>query len=100
MDDLRRVVADRCRRLGSIPFDELVELALYHPQLGFYASGGQAGRRGDFVTSVEVGPLFGAVVAAALDAEWRRQGEPDPFVVVEAGAESPFAALAKLKRGD
>ena len=47
---------------------------------------GPAGRRGDFITSPEVGPLFGAVVARALDTWWREVGEPDPFVVVEAGA--------------
>jgi SAM-dependent MidA family methyltransferase len=30
--------------------------------------------------------LFGALVARALDRSWRAMGEPDPFVVVEAGA--------------
>ena len=38
------------------------------------------------MTSPEVGPLFGAVVANALDAEWRRLGEPADFVVTEVGA--------------
>ena len=33
-----------------------MDLALYHPELGFYATGGRAGRRGDFLTSPEVGP--------------------------------------------
>jgi SAM-dependent MidA family methyltransferase len=33
-----------------------------------------------------VGPLFGAVLATALDDWWRELGEPDPYVVVEAGA--------------
>src|SRR6185503_14119521 len=43
-----------------------------------------AGR--DFVTSPEVGPLFGACMARALDRAWQEQGTPDPFFVVEAGA--------------
>ena len=72
-------------RQGPLRFDEFLELALYGPD-GFYARGGGAGRRGDFLTSPEVGPLFGAVVARALDEEWRRLEQPDPFVVVEAGA--------------
>jgi SAM-dependent MidA family methyltransferase len=38
------------------------------------------------VTSPEVGPLFGACVARALDRAWREQGAPDPFFVIEAGA--------------
>jgi len=66
-------------------FDEFLELALYG-QHGFYQRGGQAGRRGDFLTSPEVGPLFGAVLARWIDAEFRRQGEPADFVVVEVGA--------------
>lgn len=61
-------------------------LALYGPN-GFYTSGGSAGRsRGDFITSPEVGPLFGAVLARALDHWWHELGRPEEFVVVDAGA--------------
>ena len=67
-------------------FDEVMERALYHPDEGFYATGGAAGRRGDFLTSPEVGPLFGAVIARALDTWWDELGRPAPFTVVEAGA--------------
>lgn len=46
-----------------------MDRALYGPD-GFYERGGQAGRRGDFITSPEVGPLFAAVLARAIgDAE-------------------------------
>ena len=74
----------------------MVELALYHPSLGFYESGGSAGRSGDFLTSPEVGPLFGAVLARALDAWWVDLGEPAPFTVVEAGAGRGALATAVL----
>ena len=67
-------------------FDEVMEQALYHPERGFYATGGAAGRRADFLTSPEVGPLFGTVMARALDTWWEELGRPDPFTVVEAGA--------------
>lgn len=72
---------------GPMPFERFMELALYGEQ-GFYMrpDGGSAGRRGDFITSPEVGPLFGAVVARSLDAEWERLGRPDPFTVVDLGA--------------
>ena len=62
-----------------------MELALYGDD-GFYTSNGSAGRRGDFITSPEVGPLFGAVIARALDAWWREFGQPHGFTVVEVGA--------------
>ena len=62
-----------------------MQLALYGEH-GFYIGGGAAGRRGDFITQPEVGPLFGAVLARALDGWWRQLGEPADFTVVEAGA--------------
>ncbi len=70
---------------GAIRFDEFMRLALYGEH-GFYDGIGRAGRRGDFITSPEVGPLFGAVVGRFIDAEWVRLGRPDPFTFVEAGA--------------
>ncbi len=52
----------------------------------FFLHGG-AGRAGsDFVTSPEIGPLFGALVARALDGWFVELGSPDPFIVVEGGA--------------
>ena len=87
---------DRLDRSGSIRFDEFVEVALYGPG-GFYTEGGGAGRRGgDFLTSPEVGPLFGAVVASYLDATWDRLGRPDEFVLVEAAAGRGALALSVL----
>lgn len=71
--------------VGVVAFSEFMADALYGPS-GFYTTGGHAGRRGDFITSPEVGPLFGAVVARYLDAEWRRLGRPDEFTVIDAGA--------------
>ncbi len=71
---------------GAIPFSEYMQLALYG-QGGFYTTGGRAGRRGgDFITSPEVGPLFGTVIARALDAWWKELGSPSRFEVVECGA--------------
>ena len=71
---------------GAIPFSEYMQLALYG-QGGFYTTSGRAGRRGgDFITSPEVGPLFGTVIARALDAWWKELGSPSRFDVVECGA--------------
>ena len=78
---------ERIGREGPIPFDAFLESALYDPDDGFFGRGGGAGRAGrDFVTSPEVGTLFGLLVARGLDGWWRELGEPDPFVVVDAGA--------------
>lgn len=80
---------------GAIRFDEFMGIALYGEH-GFYATTGQAGRRGDFITSPEVGPLFGAVLARWMESEHRRLGEPDDFTIIECGAGPGSLARAVL----
>lgn len=73
---------------GHISFRDFMSHALYGAN-GFYtkqSNTGFAGRRGDFITSPEVGPLFGAVLSKAIDAWWTQLGEPDDFQFVEVGA--------------
>jgi SAM-dependent MidA family methyltransferase len=91
------LVAAEIRRRGPVPLSDVLELGLYAPGVGFYESGGAAGRReGDFVTSPEVGPLFGTVLARALDRWWHEAGAPDPYLVVEAAAGTGTLAKAVL----
>jgi SAM-dependent MidA family methyltransferase len=70
---------------GAISFEQYMGLALYG-EGGFYQDCGKAGRRGDFITSPEVGPLFAAVIARYLDDCWNELGCPSSFDVVEVGA--------------
>jgi SAM-dependent MidA family methyltransferase len=70
---------------GALSFEQYMSLALYGKG-GFYQDGGKAGRRGDFITSPEVGPLFAAVIARYLDDCWNELGCPSSFDVVEVGA--------------
>jgi SAM-dependent MidA family methyltransferase len=94
------VLAERIRTDGPVSFAEYMELALYEPHVGFFSRGAGAGRGGgDFLTSAEVGPLFGAMVATWLDGVWDRLGRPDPFVVHEAGAGRGALALAVRAAG-
>lgn len=74
-------------------------VALYDPGVGFFATGRGAGRKRDFITSPEVGPLFGTMIGRALDSWWGELGEPDPFVVVEAGAGSGTLAASVRAAG-
>jgi SAM-dependent MidA family methyltransferase len=80
----------------SLRFDEFVERALYDPESGFYSRAGGPTRRRDFLTSPGVGPLFGAVLARALDTWWRGLGAPEPFHVIEAGAGDASLAMSIL----
>ena len=83
---LAQRIAERIADQGPIAVSEFVSAALYDPDGGFYMNGGRAGRSGDFLTAPEVGPLFGAVLARALDSWWVGLGRPSPFTVLDWGA--------------
>jgi SAM-dependent MidA family methyltransferase len=85
---LRRHLLERVREHGPIYFDEFMDAALYDPRYGYFASGPlRSAKEGDFLTSPEVSPLFGATLAAFVGAEAERIGA-DPVTVVEAGGGS------------
>ncbi|MDQ3945346.1 MAG: SAM-dependent methyltransferase, partial [Actinomycetota bacterium] len=93
-------LAQRIRRQGPLPFDIWMDAALYDPDDGFFAAGGGAGRsRSDFLTSPEVGGLFGTMVARWADGWWDRLGRPDPYLVVDVGAARGQLARAVLAAG-
>jgi SAM-dependent MidA family methyltransferase len=89
--DCRALVAERIRQRGPVTVAEFMGLALYAPEVGYYARAAQrSGRTGDFFTSVDVGPLFGALLAERFAAWWRSLGDgargPERIDLVEAGA--------------
>jgi SAM-dependent MidA family methyltransferase len=64
-----------------------MELALYHPELGYYlAAERKPGRGGDFLTSPEASPLFGITIARQIVECWERLDRPDDFSVREYGS--------------
>jgi len=74
---------------GVLSFARFMELALYCPDYGYYeAKKDNPGRRGDFYTSVNVGELFGQLLAFQfagwLEAEAGSQGSE--VGIIEAGA--------------
>lgn len=63
-----------------------MELALYHPQYGYYISGRERiGKKADYFTSVSVGPLFGKLLAKRFLKFREELGNPPDFEVVEFG---------------
>ncbi len=98
MSALETVIRHEISVSGAIPFARFMELALYHPEHGYYEGAARPiGRRGDYLTSVSVGGVFGELLAFRftewLENEFKVQSpesEPDgaarPFQIVEAGA--------------
>lgn len=74
---------------GPITFARFMERALYEPGLGYYAtSADRPTLKGDFLTSVEIHPIFGWAVARQIIEMWERLGKPGDFVLREYGAGS------------
>lgn len=91
---LKQAIVSRIEREGGISFREYMKMALYHPNLGYYTTERETmGRAGDYVTSPEASPFFGAMLGRQLREMWERLGRPAAFEAVEAGAGS--GALAR-----
>jgi SAM-dependent MidA family methyltransferase len=91
--DGRLTIVDSVRERGPLTVAAFMELALYHPELGYYARAARrSGRAGDFFTSVDVGPLFGELLEVQLAdmadlLAHAPAAPPSPvFDLVEAGA--------------
>jgi SAM-dependent MidA family methyltransferase len=79
----RMIAAEIADQGGAIPFSRFMELALYAPNLGYYSGGAaKLGRDGDFTTSPEISPLFGATLARAAAAIMAQSGSN----IIEFGA--------------
>lgn len=85
--ELSQLIRRKIEKNGPQPFSWFMEQALYHPEHGYYSTDrAEIGRRGDFFTSVSVGPLFGELLAAQFAEIWERLGKGDNFTIVEQGA--------------
>lgn len=82
------IIRDRIRAAGgSLPWAEVMRLALYEPGAGYYRRGvRRIGRRGDFYTSVSVGPVFGELLGRFIQGAWGAAGSPREFGIIEQGA--------------
>lgn len=85
-ETLGEIIRAEVERKSAIPFVRFMELALYHPEYGYYErTPAVVGRTGDYYTSVSVGPVFGELLAYQLG-EWLEGKEDGGSVVLEAGA--------------
>lgn len=73
---------------GPIAAAEVMALALYHPQHGYYRQAvGPWGFEGkDYYTALDLGPLLGQALALRLEQAWERLDRPPEFTVLEPGA--------------
>ena len=87
MTPAAEILAAEIRRNGPIPFRRFMDVALYHPEYGYYRRGRDPfGKAGDFYTAEQIQPVFGLLMAAQIRGLYREMGEPRDFTVVELGA--------------
>lgn len=95
---MRETVRQLIRRHGPLPFERFMEVALYHPDGGFFSGPElRSQKAGDFLTSPEVSPLFGETLARYVAAEHDRIGDPFRLVEVAAGSGSLLRALLAVE---
>jgi SAM-dependent MidA family methyltransferase len=83
--ELERRLIERIERDGPITFRDFMQAALYDDALGYYNTvRAKIGSSGDYYTSSNVHPAFGAVLARTFAELWA--GSIEPLTIVEAGA--------------
>jgi SAM-dependent MidA family methyltransferase len=74
-------ILQRIRDRGPLTVADFMSLALYHPEHGYYTRAARrTGRNGDFFTSVDVGPIFGTLLARQFAEMWRLVRGPESAV--------------------
>lgn len=87
MKPLEQCIIDRIMNEGPLTFEAFMQMALYHPGMGYYSSPQTTiGRDGDFYTSPHLHPVFGAMIGRQLMEMWIMMGRPLSFDAVEIGA--------------
>ncbi|HEY9906657.1 MAG TPA: class I SAM-dependent methyltransferase [Thermosynechococcaceae cyanobacterium] len=91
----QKIAESSCHR---ITFSEFMELALYHPQHGYYATRGSViGVKGDFFTSPHLESDFGELLAEQFVQMWEILQRPAKFTLVEMGAGQGLLATDILR---
>lgn len=80
--------AARVAAAGLLSYSDFVDLALFDPKWGYYATGGvRFGEGGHYDTyPLALSPYFGRMVAHYAARMWQRRGMPRRFEICELGA--------------
>jgi SAM-dependent MidA family methyltransferase len=94
MNRLEKKIIEKIRQEGPITFETFMDMALYEPGLGYYASEDiEIGRAGDFYTSQHLHSVFGVMIGKQIEEMWEAMGRPPGFHVIEPGAGAALMAM-------
>jgi NADH dehydrogenase [ubiquinone] 1 alpha subcomplex assembly factor 7 len=81
LEEMKAMIAER----GAITVEQYMQLALAHPDLGYYMNRDPFGATGDFTTAPEISQMFGELIGLWAAEVWSSMGSPDPVRLVELG---------------
>ena len=81
LDEIKALIG----RDGPITVERYMELALAHPEYGYYMNRDPFGASGDFTTAPEISQMFGELLGLWAAEVWASMGSPNPVRLVELG---------------
>ena len=72
LDEIRAMIAER----GPITVEQYMQLALAHPDFGYYMNRDPFGATGDFTTAPEISQMFGELVGLWAAEVWSSMAPP------------------------
>jgi len=96
---LEQKLIERIGREGPITFRDFMQAALYDPEFGYYnTERGKIGPEGDYFTSSNVHPAFGAVLSRSFAGMWGDSSEAMTIIEFGAGTgQLAFDVLAAMR---
>ncbi len=85
MTRLAGLLREEIAAKGPLTVGRYMELALGHPDFGYYQSDDPFGADGDFITAPEISQIFGELIGVWCAVVWRDMGAPERINLVELG---------------
>jgi NADH dehydrogenase [ubiquinone] 1 alpha subcomplex assembly factor 7 len=81
IDEIKAIIAQR----GPITVEQYMQIALAHPEYGYYMNRDPFGATGDFTTAPEISQMFGELIGLWAAEVWTTMGSPRQVRMVELG---------------
>ncbi|MCK4939820.1 MAG: SAM-dependent methyltransferase [Rhodospirillaceae bacterium] len=85
MSNLLDIIKKEISNGGPIAVSRYEELALAHPEFGYYMKQDPFGEGGDFITAPEISQMFGELIGIWAAVVWQGMGAPAKINLVELG---------------